>query len=50
MNRSGFQFRIAQNDAHILYKFFVTNYYTHSIHECNEMLIAKGFAELTGKE
>lgn len=50
INRSGFQFRGAQNNAHILYKFFITNYYTHPIAECNEMLVAKGYAELSGKE
>ena len=48
INRSGFSLRLAQNPAHLLYKFFVDNYYMHTVAECNEILTAKGFNILTG--
>ena len=48
--RSGFSLRLAQNESHLLYNFFLNHYYTHSLQECNEMLTAKGLAEITGTE
>ena len=37
-------------DEHMMYDFFITSYYTHSIHECNALLRARGFSELSGQE
>lgn len=34
----------------MLYDFFVSGYYTHSVEECNEILRAKGFGVLSGDE
>lgn len=48
IKRSGFSLRLAQNEAHLLYKFFIGNYYMHTVAECNEILKTKGFAVLTG--
>ena len=48
IKRSGFNFRLAQSEAHLIYKFFLDNYYMHTVDECNEILTAKGFDILTG--
>ena len=50
IDKSGFTLRLAQNKAHILYYFFLNHYYTHSIRECNDMLVAKGLPVMTGTE
>jgi len=38
------------NKEHMLYHFFITSYYCHTIDECNEMLHAQGFKSLSGDE
>jgi len=48
IKRSGFSLRLAQSEAHLLYKFFLDNFYMHTVDECNEILTAKGFDILTG--
>ena len=37
-------------DEHMMYYSFITCFYTHSIHECNELLRARGYSELSGQE
>nr|DAZ08590.1 MAG TPA: hypothetical protein [Caudoviricetes sp.] len=41
-----FSLRLAQNKEHI----HINHYYTHSIHECNDMLLSKDFSMITGTE
>ncbi|MDL2327813.1 TlpA family protein disulfide reductase [Ruminococcaceae bacterium OttesenSCG-928-A11] len=48
IKRSGFSLRMAQNEVHLLYHFFIGSYYKHTVAECNELLTAKGFDVLTG--
>lgn len=50
IGRSGFSLRLAQNESHLMYNFFINHYYPHTVYECNEMLMAKGLPELTGTE
>ena len=46
---AGLTFRYVSQEQ-ILYRFFITGYYTHSIDECNAMLEEKGFKRLSGDE
>ena len=46
---AGLSFKYA-NKEHMLYDFFITSYYCHTIDECNEMLHAQGFKSLSGDE
>lgn len=48
IKRSGFGLRLAQNESHLFYKFFLDSFYMHTVDECNEILRAKGFDILTG--
>ncbi len=48
MEQSGFTLRLADNEAHFLFNFFLTHYYMHTVDECNEILTAKGFDIMTG--
>ena len=48
IKRSGFDLRLAQNESHLFYKFFLDSFYMHTVDECNEILRAKGFDILTG--
>lgn len=48
IKRSGFSLRLAQNEVHLLYHFFIESFYKHTVAECNELLTAKGFDVLTG--
>jgi len=50
IERSGFTLRLAQSEAHLLYNFFLHHYYTHSIHDCNDMLVSKNLPVMTGTE
>jgi DNA-binding Xre family transcriptional regulator len=44
IQRSGFSFRATE--THVAYEFLLTGYYTSSIFDCNEMLIAQNIAPL----
>lgn len=46
---SGNTFRYS-NQAHFIYESFILGFYNQSIQDCNELLKAQGFKELTGKE
>lgn len=48
MEYSGLSLRCADNEAHILYEFFLTHFYMNTVDECNEMLTAKGYDLMTG--
>ena len=48
MKRSGFSLRLAQSESHLFYKFFLDSFYTHTVDECNEILLAKGYEIMTG--
>lgn len=48
MEKAGFTLRIADSEAHLLYKFFLENYYSHTVDECNAILTARGLQILTG--
>lgn len=50
IERSGFSLRLAQSEVHLLYNFFLHHYYTHSIHDCNDMLVSKNLPVMTGTE
>lgn len=50
ISRSGFTLRLAQNEAHLMYNFFLNHLYMGSIHECNDMLVAKNLPVMTGTE
>lgn len=50
IDRSGFSLRLAQNESHLMYNFFINHYYPHTVYECNELLTAKGLPEMTGTE
>ena len=50
IRKSGFNLKLAGNQSHLLYSFFLKHYYMHSVMECNEFLVEKGLSELTGKE
>ena len=50
ISRSGFTLRLAQNEAHLMYNFFLNHLYMGSIHECNDMLVAKGLNVMTSTE
>lgn len=45
---AGHTFRYISEEQ-MMYHFFVTAYYTHSVDECNELLQAKGFNSLSGE-
>lgn len=38
ISRSGITVRLAQNETHLMYNFFLNHLYMSSIHECNDML------------
>lgn len=46
---AGFTIRYSSEEQ-MAYEFILTGYYTHSVLECNELLISQGFKELTSKE
>jgi len=46
---AGLSFRYVVPE-HATYQFFVTGYYGHSVDECNEILQAQGFKNLSGDE
>lgn len=50
IDRSGFTLRLAQNESHLMYNFFLNHLYMHSIHDCNDMLAAKNLPVMTGTE
>ena len=50
ISRSGYNLRLAQNEAHLMYNFFLNHLYMGSIHECNDMLVAKSLPVMTGTE
>lgn len=50
IDRSGFTLRLAQNESHLMYNFFLNHLYMHSIHDCNDMLVAKNLPVMTGTE
>ena len=50
ISRSGFSLRLAQSEAHLMYNFFLNHLYMNSIHECNDMLMAKNLPVMTGTE
>lgn len=50
ISRSGFALRLAQSEAHLMYNFFLNHLYMSSIHECNDMLVAKNLPVMTGTE
>ena len=50
ISRSGFTLRLAQSEAHLMYNFFLNHLYMSSIHECNDMLVAKNLPVMTGTE
>lgn len=50
IDKSGFTFRLAVDQSHLLYSFFLKHYYMHSVADCNTLLLEKGFSDLTGKE
>lgn len=50
IGKSGFSLRLAESETHLLYHFFLNHYYTHSIHDCNDMLLAKNLEVMTGVE
>ncbi len=47
IEKAGFALRMTDNDAHILYGFFLNHYYMYTVDECNEILKSKGFDILT---
>ena len=49
IDSEGLSFKYA-NKEHMLYDFFITSYYCHTIDEGNEMLHAQGFKSLSGDE
>lgn len=50
ISRSGYSLRLAQSEAHLMYNFFLNHLYMRTIHECNDMLIAKNLSVMTGTE
>ena len=50
ISKSGFTLRLAQNEAHLMYNFFLNHLYMGSIHDCNDMLTAKKLPVMTGVE
>lgn len=46
---AGLSFRYVSEEQ-MMYHFFITAYYTHTVDECNELLQAKGFKILSGEE
>jgi hypothetical protein len=48
IEKAGFTLRIADSELHLLYKFFLENYYSHTVDECNAILTAKRLPILTG--
>lgn len=50
IGKSGFTLRLAQNEAHLMYNFFLNHLYMGSIHDCNDMLVAKSLPVMTGTE
>jgi len=50
IDRSGFTLRLAQNEAHLIYNFFLNHLYMGSIHDCNDMLVSKNLPVMTGTE
>ena len=46
---AGLSFRYAIPEQ-AMYHFFITSFYMHSIDECNELLLAKGYKKLSGDE
>lgn len=50
ISRSGFTLRLAQSETHLMYNFFLNHLYMSSIHECNDMLVAKNLPVMTGTE
>ena len=49
IDTAGYAFRYILEE-HMMYDFFISSYYTHSVAECNELLNARGFADLSGLE
>lgn len=50
ISRSGYSLRLAQSEAHLMYNFFLNHLYMSTIHECNDMLIAKNLPVMTSTE
>ena len=50
IKKSGYSFRLSQSEEHMMYYFFITRYYTHSVKDCNTLLVAKGLPPLADKE
>ena len=46
ISKSGFGFRFAENDAHILYNAFINKFFMYSVRDCNAFLVAKGLDPL----
>lgn len=49
LDAAGITFRYVVEEQ-MMFHFFITGFYTHSIDECNAMLQAKGFKPLSGEE
>lgn len=50
IERSGFGFRFADKEAHILYHFFIESMFTQPLNKCNELLAARNLPLLGGDE
>ena len=50
ISKSGFTLRLAQNEAHLMYNFFLNHLYMGSIHECNDYLVARNLPVMTSAE
>lgn len=46
IGKSGFGFRFAENEAHILYNAFINKFFMYSVRDCNAFLVAKGLDPL----
>mgnify|MGYP004524435951 CR=1 FL=1 len=50
IEKSGFGFRLADKESHVLYHFFIENMFTQPLSKCNEYLEARGLPLLGGDE